>query len=343
MSPRVVRISAASDASLIDAIAGEDIARFTADWLALAGRAPSAAAPIGVAVSGGTDSLALLLLAQAAFPGAVAAATVDHGLRAESAEEATFVGSVCGRIGVAHAVLSPRPDMLAGGNLQDRARAMRYRCLAEWAAAVGAPWVAVAHQQDDLAETFLLRARRGAGLGGLAAMLPARSLTGGPGALLLVRPLLGWTRTDLAGLVASAGIGAVEDPSNLHPRFDRSRMRRLLAETPELPPARLALAAANLRDAEAALAWVAAREWAARADVEDGQVTLDLADLPRDLRRRLVVRALNVAVDAPPPRGSGLDRLIAAVDAGQVATLAGVVVRPGPRWRFAPAPPHRSP
>ena len=338
-----MRISAASDASLIDGIAAEDIARFTADWLALAGRAPAAAEPLGVAVAGGTDSLALLLLARAAFPGAVVAATVDHGLRAESAEEAAFVGAVCNRIGVPHAILPPRPEMLAGGNLQDRARAMRYRCLADWASAGGAPWVAVAHQQDDLAETFLLRARRGAGLGGLAAMLPCRPLRKGEDAPLLARPLLGWSRAELAALVAAAGIEPVEDPSNRHPRFDRSRMRALVAATPELPPARLALAAANLRDAEAALAWVADREWAARAHIDGKQVTLDLADLPRELRRRLVARALTQVADAAPPRGSGLDRLIAAVDAGRVATLAGVVVRPGTRWRFAPAPPHRSP
>ncbi|WP_066721430.1 tRNA lysidine(34) synthetase TilS [Sphingomonas pituitosa] len=338
-----MRISAASDASLIDAIAGESVARFTADWLAVTGLLPASAAPVGIAVSGGTDSLALLLLACASFPGAVVAATVDHGLRAESAEEAAFVGAVCARIGVPHSILPPRPEMLAGGNLQDRARAMRYACLADWATACGAPWVAVAHQQDDVAETFLLRARRGAGLGGLAAMLPARPLRAGEGVPWLVRPLLGWSRAELATQVAAAGIVAVQDPSNRHPRFDRSRARALLADSPELPPARLARAAANLREAEAALAWAAEREWGARAHAAQGQVSLNLTDLPRELRRRLVARALKTVNDAPPPRGSGLDRLIAAVDAGQVATLAGVVVRPGPRWRFAPAPPHRSP
>ncbi|WP_010544166.1 tRNA lysidine(34) synthetase TilS [Sphingomonas elodea] len=336
-----MRISAASDAALIGAVAGEDVARFTADWLKLAGRRPAEHAPIGVAVSGGADSLALLLLARAAFPGVVAAATVDHGLRAESAEEAAFVGAVCARIGVLHTCLPPRPGMLDGGNLQDRARAMRYRCLADWAATAGAPWVAVAHQQDDVAETFLLRARRGAGVGGLAAMLPVRPL--GAGGVQLVRPLLGWSRARLADLVARAGIESVEDPSNRHPRFDRARMRGLLAQTSELPPARLALAAGNLRDAEDAVAWAADRAWADRVRLDGVQVTLDPADLPRELRRRLVARALCAVGGAADPRGSALDRLIAAVDAGRVATLAGVVVRPGARWRFSPAPPHRSP
>lgn len=338
-----MRISAASDASLIDAIAGAAVARFADDWQAVAERPPTQGEPLGIAVSGGSDSLALLLLARAAFPGAVAAATVDHGLRAESAAEAAFVASICARIGVPHAILPPSPEMLAAGNLQDRARALRYCRLADWAAAIDAPWVAVAHQQDDVAETFLLRARRGAGLGGLAAMRARRPLRAGAASPLLVRPLLGWTRAELAALLPRAGIEPVEDPSNRHPRFDRSRIRRLLGESPDLPASRLALAAGNLRDAETALAWVVEREWAVRAQEAPGQVALDLADLPRELRRRLVARALRSVADAPSPRGSGLDRLIAAVDAGQVATLAGVVVRPGPRWRFAPAPPHRSP
>ncbi|OAN58184.1 tRNA lysidine(34) synthetase TilS [Sphingomonas sp. TDK1] len=326
----------------MDAIAGATVARFLADWRAVAGQTPGAGAPVGVAVSGGADSLALLLLARAAFPGGVVAATVDHGLRTESAREAAFVGMLCARIGVPHAVLPLRPEMLVRGNLQDRARAMRYRALADWAATCRAPWVAVAHQQDDLAETFLLRARRGAGLGGLAAMLPSRPLRVAD-STLLVRPLLGWSRTELAAIVDAAGIDAVEDPSNRHPRFDRSRIRSLLADSPDLPPARLARAAANLRDAETALAWVIDREWRARAETADAQLLLDLDGLPAELRRRLVARALKMVNDVPPPRGSGLDRLIAAVDAGAVATLAGVVVRPGPRWRFAPAPPHRSP
>lgn len=335
-------ISAASDAPLTGAIAGADIARFRADWVALAGEVPGPASMIGLAVSGGGDSLALLLLAAAAFPDAVIAATVDHGLRPESAEEAAEVGALCTRIGVPHEVLRPPPESFARGNVQDRARAARYRCLADWAGAAGARWVAIAHQQDDLAESFLMRARRGAGLSGLAAMLPARRLGPERGAALLVRPLLGWSRAELAACVAAAGIVPVEDPSNSHPRYDRSRMRALLAATPELPAARLARAAGNLRDAETALGWVVDREWRARAELAESAALLDMAGLPRELVRRLAARAIASLGSGAPPRGSGLDRLIAAVDAGEVATLSGVVVRPGQRWHFAPAPPRRS-
>lgn len=320
----------------------EQVARFRRDLEVITGEAPSPDRALGIAVSGGADSVALLLLAQGAYPGCVTAATVDHGLRAEAAAEAVAVGTLCARIGVPHAILASR-EPLPAGNVQEQARALRYRLLADWARGQGARWVAVAHQQDDVAETFLMRARRGAGVGGLAAMAASRPLGGeGP---LLIRPLLGWNRTALAEIVAAAGIAAIDDPSNRHPRFDRSRLRALLAATEELPPARLALAAANLRHAEAALEWAATREWTARHQVApDGSVRLDCTGLPYELRRRLVLRAVRaVRPDDGEWIGTGLDRLVTALDSGQKSTLAGVLATPRAReWLFQPAPPHRS-
>jgi tRNA(Ile)-lysidine synthase len=98
----------------------DDVARFRRDLGALAGGAPGR---IGIAVSGGPDSVALLLLAAAAYPGAVAAATVDHGLRPESAAEARLVAALCAARGIAHAILTP--DAPIGGSLQAAARAAR--------------------------------------------------------------------------------------------------------------------------------------------------------------------------------------------------------------------------
>ncbi|MHA6718340.1 tRNA lysidine(34) synthetase TilS [Sphingomonas sp. RS6] len=341
-----MRIRAASDARLIDTIDPAAVERFRADWIAIAD-APGADRPAGLAVSGGADSLALLLLARAAFPGAVAAATVDHGLRAESAAEARFVADLCARLGVGHHLLAADPAAFATGNLQDRARAARYRLLGEWANTIGAPWLATAHQQDDIAESFLLRARRGAGVGGLAAMARVRPLAEGVAGPALVRPLLGWSRKALAAIVDLAGIDPVDDPSNANPLFDRSRMRALIAASPDLPAARLARAAINLRDVDQALAWTAGREWDARATRPGlDRIALDLSGLPHELRRRLVARAIAEVRSGDTLsshwHGTGLDRLVAAVDAGEVATLAGVVVRPGSRWGFAPAPPRRS-
>lgn len=322
----------------------ELVGRFQHDLEALTGAAPSCARRLALAVSGGGDSLALLLLAAAAYPGAVIAATVDHGLRPEAAGEAAFVASVCERLGVPHAVLRADEDIAHTGNLQEAARRLRYRLLARWAG--DAAWLATAHQQDDIAETFLMRARRGAGVGGLAGMARCRILRPG---LALVRPLLGWPRAELAGLVHAAGIEAIEDPSNRHPRFDRARIRQLLSETAELRPERLALAASNLRHAEDALAHYAAQEWESRARLsEDGRhVALAVTSLPYEIRRRLARQAILQVIEAarlsPARVLERLDALVQRLDAGGTGTIAGVkAVAKDATWVFSAAPPRRS-
>lgn len=331
------------------------IARFRADLEALTGEPPTPARRLGVAVSGGGDSLALLLLAAAAYPGAVVAATVDHGLRPEAAAEAAGVAAICGRLGVDHDVLLVPEGALVGGNLQECARNARYGALAEWAAGDAplreaprrAPWIATGHQRDDVAETFLMRARRGAGVGGLAAMAAIRPVVPWPMAATLLRPLLGWSRADLAAVVRGAGLEAAADPSNADPRFERARTRALLAAAPALDPAGLARAAHNLRDAEEALAWAVEREWDARSTIEEYEaVLLDVSGLPHEVRRRLVDRALDHVrsefnLDSSW-RGAALERLIRLLDDGCAATLGGVLVRPGHRWRFTLAPARRT-
>ena len=296
--------------------------------------------PLGVAVSGGGDSLALLLLAHAALPGRIAAATVDHGLRAEAAQEALFVARLCAARGIPHDTLHVTPAGRAGP--QGNARAARYRALAGWAADRGLPAVATAHHADDQAETLLLRLARGAGLAGLAGARTMRPL--GPG-VALVRPLIDWRRAELAGIVTACGIAAVNDPSNADPRYDRTHARALLATAGWLDPARLAASAGHLAAAEAALAWAADRAWQDRAAPgADGGMMLDPAGLPDEIVRRLLVRALCHTVPADPPDGPALARFTAALAAGQVATLAGVRAAPAPdgRWHLAPAPPRRT-
>lgn len=336
--------------------AAEQLARFRRDLESITGAVPNADHKLGVAVSGGTDSLALLLLAAAAYPGQVVAATVDHGLRPEAAEEAAFVHRLCDRLGVAHDILKRPEGILPQGNPQEWARWLRYFLLRAWGASgtlqANRPWrvewVAVAHQQNDLAETLLMRARRGAGVRGLAAMRRMRPLFEGLPGPILIRPLLGWSRAELADIVSAASLIAVDDLSNRDARFDRARMRALLAASDELPVGRLALAASNLRHAEDALHWAAEREWQARSRIEDYEtVWLNPDGLPYELRRRLAERAINIVrfelnMDTEI-RGSSLDRLVATLDAGGTGTIAGVkVASKNGQWRFGAAPPRRS-
>lgn len=287
-------------------------------------------APLGVAVSGGPDSLALLLLAAARHPGQVRAATVDHGLRRGSAEEAAAVAEICRARGIPHDILT----VSVRGSLQAAARAARYRALADWAVANRLPFLATAHHADDQAETLLMRLARGAGVGGLAGARRQRPLAPG---VTLVRPLLGHRKAELEALVAAAGLTPVHDPSNRDPRFDRTAARQLLAATPALDPARLARSAANLAEAEEALAWTVDRLATERIAGD----ALDPAGLPPELVRRLVARLF--AAHGATPSGPELSRLIACLEAGQAATLAGLKALPGPRWRFVPAPPRRRP
>ncbi|QNQ12195.1 tRNA lysidine(34) synthetase TilS [Sphingomonas alpina] len=331
------------------------VERFRRDLEAITGTPPTSEARLGLAVSGGGDSLALLLLAATAYPGAVCAATVDHGLRPDAAREATQVHHLCADMGIEHAILGMPPRYSFAGNIQDRARVARYAALELWAgsprrAAPGlrhADWVAVAHQRDDVAEALLMRARRGAGVGGLAEMVRQRPFGQGGEWPVLIRPLLGWSRSELAAIVAAAGIGHAEDPSNSHPRFDRSRMRAILAVTPELPASRLALAARNLRHAEDAIEWMVRRELKTRvAEDENGGLWLDARELPYELRRRFVRRAIEGIRQENGMfevwSATGLDRLVAALDSGKGGTLADVQARILPRgWHFRLAPPRR--
>ncbi|MEA3041806.1 MAG: tRNA(Ile)-lysidine synthase [Sphingomonadales bacterium] len=314
----------------------EQTERFRRDFEALAGGVPGR---LGLAVSGGPDSLALLLLAHSAFEGRIEAATVDHRLRAESADEASLVARICRDLGVPHETLADPAEPIVGASTQAQARALRYRLLAGWANERGIALLATAHHADDQAETVLMRLARGAGLGGLSGIRAFRK----EGELAVLRPLLGWRREELAGIAAAAGLIPVDDPSNRSGVYDRTRFRALLAESDLLPAPRLAAAAAHLGEAEEALAWAAEREWQARARAGDGGILLDPRGLPAELLRRVSARAIDtVRGDRGDWRRDKLAGLVAEVAAGGGATLAGVQVTGGPVWRFAPEPPRRA-
>jgi tRNA(Ile)-lysidine synthase len=313
--------------------APDAVARFDADLSAWIGDSPD---PLGVAVSGGSDSLALLLLAHAARPGPVLAATVDHGLRPESADEAVFVADICARLGVPHAVL--RAETGVEGNIQSGARALRYRLLGDWARNAGVACLLTGHHADDQAETLLMRLLRGAGVAGLAGVRARTRIAG----TNVIRPLLGWRRAELVAIVANSGLAPVDDPSNADPRYDRARLRQHLAQAGWIDPLALGRSAAALSEAEEALDWAAARIHQERTRTEGSALCIDMCGLPAELRRRLVLKALAALAPCVAPRGPDIDRLTAALSKGATATLAGVRCSADAEvWRFAPAPPRR--
>lgn len=314
------------------------VARFAADL----DRLVPADTGIGVAVSGGPDSLALLLLACAARPGKIEAATVDHALRPESAAEAKRVADLCEQLGVPHSTLTAQWHEPPETAVQERARAERYRLLGGWLAERGLGALATAHHLDDQAETLLMRLIRGAGVRGLAAIRPIAPVPGGRDKL--VRPLLGWSRQELGRVCQAAGVAPVTDPSNDDEQFERVRVRKALAEADWLDPQGLARSAAYLAAADVALDWAAAREWDRSVDSTEQGIAYRPGAAPREIRRRIAARA--VAMLATEGKGAGLrgrevERILGILRSGGAATLRGVRCSGGDVWTFAPAPPRR--
>ncbi|MEQ1952744.1 tRNA lysidine(34) synthetase TilS [Mesorhizobium sp. CN2-181] len=181
------------------------------------------------AVSGGSDSTALFLLLKAfidraAIPTRLVAVTVDHGLRVESADEASAVGELAARLGVEHRILRWNGPKPATG-LAAVAREARYRLLATTAEEIGTDMILTAHTADDQAETVFMRRQRGDGMG-LAGMAPATLFDG---KVWIARPLLDTRREMLRDFLRQNSIGWIDDPSNADRRSERARIRSELA------------------------------------------------------------------------------------------------------------------
>ena len=208
-----------------------------------------------LAVSGGPDSLAMMTLF-AEWRGVhrpdlvVEVATVDHGLRPESRQEAEMVASWARDLGFVHHVLAAE-EIDAERNVQDQARRERYRLLVECAMTRGLSSVMTAHHLDDQAETVLIRLGRGAGVDGLTAMLPDTMWPG----IHLLRPFLDVPKSRLLASLDVTGQRALDDPSNDLERFQRGRLRKLMPALARegITTDRLAATARRMQRARAAL------------------------------------------------------------------------------------------
>lgn len=301
----------------------------------------SSGARIGIAVSGGPDSLALLVLAAAARGEKIEAATIDHALRPEGRCEAEMVADICAKRGIAHTILTARWAKAPETAIQERARKQRYRLLGYWAEERGLDAIATAHHADDQAETVLMRLARGSGVRGLAGIRPRSSTPGSH--VRLVRPLLSWRRTELEQICADAGIAPVADPSNVDERFERVRMRSALLEADWLDAAAVAQSAAHLAEADAALEWATSNEWRHGVHEKREIISYRPGDVPAEIVRRIVGRAIRKLASEGDTdlRGRELDHLLSELAKGGEATLRGVRCVGGAEWRFTPAPPRR--
>lgn len=287
---------------------------------------------LGVAVSGGGDSTALLcLLADIAQTEQVElfAATVDHGLRPESATEAETVAALAQDWNIPHETL--KWDGWDGtGNLQDAARRARYHLLTDWAKRLELDAIALGHTADDQAETVLMRLGRAAGVSGLSAMAPARR----EGGITLLRPLLYTTREDLRNYLRAKEVEWIEDPSNHDLRFDRIKARAALSGLDQIgiTTHTLSHVAENMAQARVALAQYAQDSARCVVRVEDGDLCVDrsaFAAMPEEIRRRILTAAVRWIAGAEyTPRHSAVAQALKAILMGKTGTIGGCILLP---------------
>jgi tRNA(Ile)-lysidine synthase len=280
---------------------------------------------IAVGVSGGSDSLALVLLADRwarGQGGRVTALVVDHGLRADSAAEAATVQGWLAARGIDCRVLGWGGDKPRSG-VQAAAREARHRLLAEWCMEAGVLHLLLGHHRQDQRETALLRQEHKSGPDGLAAMSAIAERFG----LRLLRPLLRVAPAALKATLRAAGQEWIEDPSNINPTFARVRLRERLGDRPAKDEPDTDLYGVARTETEDVVAACLARSVAvypegwARVDMEAWRGG-DRAVVRRTLARL----ALTIGGGTYPPRGERLDRLLDALLAGELGggrTLGG--------------------
>ena len=318
-------------------------AQFRADAEPIFSRLSLVSRPaIVVAVSGGSDSTALLLLSHAWFSTPRCAtrlivATVDHGLRADSAAEAAAVAALAGDLGLEHRRLRWEGAKPSSG-IAAAARLARYRLLAEAAREAGTDLLLTGHTLDDQLETVAMRAERGPGRG-LSGMAPATLFQG---RTWIVRPLLEIRREALRAMLRRAGIGWIEDPSNRDPRYERARLRASGGGAPR--HAGFAEAQRDRADLSRRAAGLVARYGQPSPAQAGFALDAALLDAPDGQAMRLALRALlAVAGEAEQlPAEAALSALLAELGAGPArATLSRClvehrggtlrIVREGPR------------
>jgi tRNA(Ile)-lysidine synthase len=297
--------------------------------------------PAAVGVSGGGDSVALMLLlaswAKADGKPGPTVLTVDHGLRPESHKEAQAVQKLAASASLKAHILEwkgakPSADVEAG------ARAVRYTLMGRWCAENRMSALYVAHTQEDQAETFLLRLARGSGVDGLAGMQPVSPLPVPEFRdIVLVRPLLGFTREELRSFLKDRKVAWSDDPTNADTRFARARVRAAWPELIELglTPPRIADAAEHLARARAALEGLTDDFLRRGVRFGEDSAALDLLRLkmvPREVGLRALAKALSqVSGEEYRPRFDSLERLFDSIVRGTLgggATLHGCIVAP---------------
>ncbi|MGF9563445.1 tRNA lysidine(34) synthetase TilS [Neorhizobium sp. JUb45] len=306
-----------------------------------------------VAISGGSDSTGLLVglhSALSAFPDIrISAATIDHALRPEAAEEARAVAALCEKLRIFHVTRRWQGEKPATG-ISAAAREARYSLLSAIADEIGATAIVTGHTLDDQIETVVMRAGRSGetlpppsvsfadispSTGEIEGAMPPRSSVGlsgmAPATLLdtrhwILRPLLHTRRADIRAWLTDNAVGWVDDPSNVDPHYERVRIRQALAFEPAIDPAIIATAAqAREKLAQDGADWLAACATIEHAVI--AKITLDgLRENPIVVRHALSTLAAVLGGRPHNLSRESADRLMAFITGSRGRMTAGRVV-----------------
>lgn len=277
-------------------------------------------APIAVAVSGGGDSMAMLLAlhfytTQADNEFKFIALTVDHNLRLDSALEAEQVAEWCQALGIEHHILTWKFDQMPKSAIQEKARKARYQLMGEFCQTQGIEKLFVAHNLEDNEETFLMRLKRGAGLRGLSSIADKAEWWLSQGAKIqIIRPFLNIKRATLRLFLQQHQQQWVDDVSNENEKFERVQVRNFLSENALFETGNIAQSARRLAQADAAIEHYVENFWQISVRcLKHGIAAITKADfkqLPQELQLRLLARLVwTIGGQNNPPRWQKVENL----------------------------------
>lgn len=287
-------------------------------------------AKVAVAVSGGSDSMALCVLLDRfaqEYGGELYAVTIDHQLRNDSSSEAAKVKEILRTLGINHQIIpwtGPKPT----SNIQEEARISRYNLLTDYCYSYNIDYLATGHQKNDQAENFIIRAEHGSGIYGLAGIPRIREFN----KIKIIRPLLSFGKHELQEFLKSQNIEWIEDPSNLNEKFARVRVRNILNQYPEWID-KLTTLSENLSRVKDCVEYTLNKSMEELVEFYPEYITIiqdGFNELPQEIRFRMMLKILqSFGVNPKPARGERIEALLAKIELGKTfkaSTLSGCLI-----------------
>lgn len=283
---------------------------------------------VGLAVSGGPDSIALMLAFHEYRPDTFQVVTVDHGFRTASAMEVQFVRQLCDERSIPCNIITL--GLKSGSGNQERARMARYSAMAAWAKENDLAALVTGHHANDQAETMIMRLNRGVGIKGLGGM---REISTTPCGFPLWRPFLNVRRDELVEYVMANGIVPINDPSNQDEHYERVRIRNAMTEV--FDPLGFAKTAQILESTNNAIEWMVDQVWD-RVELSSNEIKWKAEPIPEIMQHRILERVLD-HFGKRPKRGGAIPVWLNQIKSCGSASLAGVIGNTRkPVWTFKP-------